>query len=151
VRFAASTYAVGEGAPSIALSIERFAGSVGLVTVDYTTADGSAVAGADYTPASGTLRWSDGDSSRRTVQVSILNDAAVETAETVAVVLRNATGGVTIGAPALADVTITDDDRAASGGGGGGGGGATGLLALLGLLGLMALTWARRRAGWLFN
>ena len=44
------------------------------VTVDYATADGTATAGADYTPANGTLSFAPGEKAK-TVSVAVLDDA----------------------------------------------------------------------------
>ena len=44
------------------------------VTVDYATSDGTAVAGSDYTAASGALTFNAGDTSQ-TVQVTVLTDS----------------------------------------------------------------------------
>ncbi|MFJ9734529.1 glycoside hydrolase family 3 N-terminal domain-containing protein [Streptomyces sp. NPDC101171] len=55
------------------------------VTVTYTTADGTAGPGSDYTPVSGTLTFPAGTASgtSRTVRVPTLRDKAAEPAETV--------------------------------------------------------------------
>ena len=60
-------------------------------TVDYATADGTAVAGEDYAAASGTLTFAPGET-EKTVPVETLADAAAEDAETLALVLSNAAG-----------------------------------------------------------
>jgi len=68
------------------------------VTVDYATADGSALAGSDYTAVSGTLTFIAGEDTK-TISVTILNDADWENTETFT---------VTLSAPS-ANATITDD------------------------------------------
>ena len=65
------------------------------VSVDYATADGSAMAGADYTAKSGTLTFSAGERSK-TVRVDILDDTHDEGAETFSLTLSNASGGVIV-------------------------------------------------------
>ena len=77
-------------------------------TVDYATSDGTAVAGEDYEPGSGTLTFAPGESAR-TVSVSPLDDDVDESAETFHVTLsspENATLG-----RATATGTVFDDDR----------------------------------------
>ena len=59
-----------------------------LVTVAYATMDGTAVAGSDYTAASGTLQFDPGMTSH-TIRVAVLNDTAVEPTETFAVELSD--------------------------------------------------------------
>ena len=58
------------------------------VTVDYATSDGTAVAGSDYTAASGTLTFNAGDTSQ-TVQVTVLTDSDDESQETLTLTLSN--------------------------------------------------------------
>jgi hypothetical protein len=65
--------------------------STSLVTVAYSTANGSATVGADYTTASGTLTFAPGETTR-TILVKTLNDSAAEPSETFTVNLSNAVG-----------------------------------------------------------
>ena len=62
------------------------------MTVDYTTADGSAHAGDDYRAASGTLTFGAGESSK-TIEVGVLDDAHDEGEETLTPTLSNASSG----------------------------------------------------------
>ncbi|WP_230169023.1 Calx-beta domain-containing protein [Roseomonas sp. CECT 9278] len=78
------------------------------VTVDYATADGSAMAGLDYTAASGTLTILAGQLSA-VIDVPILDDTLIEGTEGFALQLSNPTGGATIGT-AQATGSIIDDD-----------------------------------------
>ena len=59
-----------------------------IVTVDYATSDGTAVAGSDYTAASGTLTFNAGDTSQ-TVSVTVLTDSDDESQETLTLTLSN--------------------------------------------------------------
>ena len=65
----------------------------GTVTVDYTTSDGTADAGDDYTAKSGTLTFSAGTTSK-TISVSIADDIENESDETFTVTLSNASGAI---------------------------------------------------------
>ena len=79
------------------------------VTVDYSTSDGTAESGADYTAASGTLTFEAGDRTK-TVSVETADDTADEEDETFTLTLSNASGatlGVSEGTG-----TIADDDEA---------------------------------------
>ena len=58
------------------------------VTVGYATSDGTAVAGSDYTAASGALTFNAGDTSQ-TVQVTVLTDSEDEGQETLSLTLSN--------------------------------------------------------------
>ena len=63
----------------------------GTVTVDYSTSDGSADAGDDYTAKSGTLSFSAGETSK-TISITIEDDTQNESDETFTVTLSNASG-----------------------------------------------------------
>jgi hypothetical protein len=77
------------------------------VTVDYATADGSALAGSDYTSASGTLTFNPGETSK-TISVAVLGDTVIEPTEAFTLNLANA-ANATIARP-QATGTILDND-----------------------------------------
>ena len=79
----------------------------GPVTVDWATVDGSAVAGADYTAASGTLSFAAGETGK-TVSVAVLDDDIDEGSETLTLRLSNATGAVLDDAEAMGTIGNTD-------------------------------------------
>ncbi|MGH7136469.1 MAG: Calx-beta domain-containing protein, partial [Pirellulales bacterium] len=79
------------------------------VTVDYSTHDGTATSGADYTAVSGTLTINS-YLATQTFTIPILNDLLVESDETFFLTLSNATGGARIGENGTATVTILDED-----------------------------------------
>jgi hypothetical protein len=78
------------------------------VTVDYATADGSATAGSDYVPSSGTLVFARGQTSNQ-VTVKVNGDTADEPDETFLLVLSNPTNAVIDRGTGAA--TIQDDDE----------------------------------------
>jgi hypothetical protein len=79
------------------------------ISVQATTADGSAVAGADYTTLSNTVSFAAGETSK-TVTVTVLGDLLNELNETFTVTLSNPSN-VTLGNN-VGTGTITDDDVA---------------------------------------
>lgn len=113
IRFtsASATPSVGESAANVTLTAERVSGSTGAVSVLLSTANGTATAGSDYQAVTNdVLSWGNGDSNNKTIQVPIVGDSAEESNETFTATLSAPTGGATIGSPATATVTITDDD-----------------------------------------
>lgn len=80
-----------------------------VVTVGYSTANGTATAGADFTAVSGTLTFAPGVTSQ-TIAVKIIGDATVESNETFSVALTNPSGATI--AKGTATATITNDDVA---------------------------------------
>ena len=79
------------------------------MAVDYATADLTATQRADYTIASGTLRFAAGGTSK-TFTVLVTDDVYLEGDETLALTLGNQTGGATLGGQSTATLTIQDDD-----------------------------------------
>lgn len=77
------------------------------VTVRYTTSNGTAVAGTDYTASTGVIEFAPGVTSR-TVHVDIIGDTLTESNETFTVALSSPTGATI--ADGTATGTITDDD-----------------------------------------
>ena len=98
--------AVREGDPA-EFVVRLSAASGKVVTVAYATRDGTAVAGADYTSTSGTLRFDAGET-RQTLAVPTVEDATAEETEGFTVQLREPAGATV--ADGTATGTITDDD-----------------------------------------
>jgi len=108
VAFSDATYSVDEAGVAATITVSRTGSTSGSATVNYATADVSAVAGVDYTATNGTLSFADGEASQ-TFSVPILDDALVEGNETIVLTLSGASG-VNLGAVAEAQLTITDND-----------------------------------------
>ena len=81
------------------------------VTVEYSTADDSAVAGSDYVANSGTLNFAGTAGETQTISVTVNGDTRLETDETFTVDLSNPTNSVTI-SDAQGVGTISNDDAA---------------------------------------
>jgi hypothetical protein len=107
--FSASTYSGAENAGSVTITVTRTANTNVAASVNYATSNGSAIAGSDYTAASGTFNFAAGETSKSFV-VSISNDTVVESDETVAMALSSPTAGATLGTPSTATLTIVSDD-----------------------------------------
>jgi uncharacterized delta-60 repeat protein len=78
------------------------------ITVDYTTLDGNAVAGSDYTATQGKITFNPGEPTTQTVTATILDDAIFEDLETFKVKLTNPTNATL--AKTEGTATIIDDD-----------------------------------------
>ena len=102
------------GTSTLTFTVTLSAASTEAATVDYATADGTAVAGADYTPARGTLRFAPGET-EKTISVSVIGDTVDEVDETLALRLSNAQGAILSGGAASLSAigTIADDDLSA--------------------------------------
>jgi hypothetical protein len=108
LQFSVALSTVAESAPKATITVKRSGDTTTAVTVDYITADGSAVAGQDYVATSGTLSFP-AKATSKTFTVSILNDTAVESGEVLALSLQSPVGGV-LGPQGSAALAITDDE-----------------------------------------
>jgi hypothetical protein len=107
LRFGESSYEVLESRGGVLLTVERVGGAQGEVTVTYTSSDGSAKAGIDYTAVSGTLPFLAGESVK-SLLIPILNDTANDPDERFTVTLSNPTGGAVLTGPDKAEVQIQE-------------------------------------------
>ena len=106
-QFNFTSFFVIEDVGMATLTVQRTGGSLGNLTVEYETTDGTATAGQDYTATSGTLTFANGETSK-TIQVPILDDATTEPDETFTLSLKNAANIEAISAPASMVITIQD-------------------------------------------
>jgi len=109
LRFGQSSWEAGEGTGSLTVTVERVSGDSGEVSVDYTTSDGTASSGSDFSSATGTLVFANGERGK-TFSVPILEDGDDEPLENFIVQLFNPTGGADFVAPTQAVVVIIDND-----------------------------------------
>jgi len=96
-----------ESAGTLSYTVLLTSGSVGTVTMDYATADGSAVAGSDYTSTSGSLTFLTGQTTK-TIAVPIASDALNEDDETFTLSVSNVVGAAVTASTGTG--TIVDDD-----------------------------------------
>ena len=109
MQLSQASYAVGEDGGSVTIQITRTTGSSGEARINYSTSNGTATAGSDFTSASGTLVFAEGDTTK-TFNIPITNDSFDETDETFIVRLSDAIGTSGLGEPSIASVIITDND-----------------------------------------
>jgi hypothetical protein len=109
LQLSASGYSISQSAGALTVTVNRIGPSAGAMTVAYGTTPGSAVAGTDYTAASGTLSWGSGDLSSKTFSVNISNSTPFSGNKTFSVALSSPGEGATITSPGNATVTIVGD------------------------------------------
>lgn len=95
------------GTTNLNLIVTLSASSVSTVTVNYATADGTAIAGSDYYAKSGTISFQPGQTSK-SIAISVKGDRTREPNETFYVDLFNPTGAIIADGEATA--TILNDD-----------------------------------------
>ena len=102
--FSIDSASVAEGA-SVILTVTRGGYLSRSVSVNYSTQDGTAIAGSDYQSATGTLTFGPNQTTQ-TITIPILKDSVVETAESFSVVLGNPLGGDVVGSPGTVSITL---------------------------------------------
>ena len=102
-----SSYTVNVSDGVVTVTVDRTGGSDGKASVKYATAPGTAKAGKDFTPRTGTLNWADGDGDPKTIQIPVKKAATPQPDKAFSVKLSKATGA-SMGT-AVATVTIHDD------------------------------------------
>jgi hypothetical protein len=107
----AASYSIGEGDGSATITITRSGFTAAADSVHFATANGTAIAGSDYTAVDQTVSFAAGVTSQ-TVSIPITDDAVIEGNETVLLSLSSPSAGTTIGSPQAATLTIVDNDRA---------------------------------------
>jgi Tol biopolymer transport system component len=105
LQFDTAEYKALEGS-SARITVIRNGFITGNSTIDYSTSDGTARAGSDYVPTSGTLRFSPGEYSK-SFNVPLIIDTLQEGSETINLTLSNPTGA-TIRVQTTAVITIND-------------------------------------------
>ncbi len=113
-NFASASIAANEGDGSVDLTVDL--STAADCDIDVVLTGGSATNGADYSlAASTTLNFTAVGATSQSVSVSLIDDMDLEMDETIDVQLQNVTGTCIIGAASVAEVTISDNDNAASG------------------------------------
>ena len=108
VSFKVADYSVHEGAGEAIVVVSVSVPSGLPITVDINSADGTAVAGSDYTAVSQTITIDPG-TLVQTFTVTLLDDGDTEDDETFTLTMSNATNA-TVGDTDTTTVTIRDDD-----------------------------------------
>jgi hypothetical protein len=109
LQFGAAAYGVRGDAGEAVITVNRTGGNASDVGIRYSTDGGNAVAGTDYTPASGTLTFGAGEMSK-TFTIPILPNPLLGGDRTVILTLGDPTGGGTLGPQGMAILSIHDTD-----------------------------------------
>lgn len=115
IEFFSSSFTADEGPPPRApgfatITVLNIGGTPG--SVDYYTADGTAIAGLDYIPSSGTLAFAPGQT-QATFPIQLIDNGDAAPDKTVNLILTNVLGGPVLGCLTNAVLTILDDETRA--------------------------------------
>ena len=108
MALSAGTYSLQQNAGAARVTVTRTGGSSGAASVHYATANGTAIAGRDYTAASGALSWASGDASSKTFSVAVSNATPYTGTRTFSVALSGASGSA-LGTPSSSTVSVVGD------------------------------------------
>jgi predicted outer membrane repeat protein len=98
-----------EDGGSATVTVSRVNGADGQVSIDVVTSDGLARAGLDYTAATETLNWADGEGGSKSFVVHILQDDVNEGWEDVVLTLTNPVGNPALGLATSRVVILPSD------------------------------------------
>lgn len=110
LQFDSNAHVVLENAGSLTMTVSRSGPTLGNVSVEFATIDGTARANIDYVPTVQTLTWANGENGPKTIAIPILDRPFFNGTRTLSVVLKSASGGAQAGGPGT--ITINDDDPA---------------------------------------
>ncbi len=115
VHFDANGYNIEKTASigQITIIVARTGGNQGAGSVDYDFSAGTAVAGKNFEPLSGTLTFGSKETSKKIV-MKIMNDTSTTGTKTVNLVLKNAKGAVGISSPSTVTLNINDPNAPSS-------------------------------------
>lgn len=117
LQFTSSTFNTAEASASVALTVQRFGGSSGAISVSYVTANGTALAGRDYVAKTNTLAWANGDTGNKALLITLVNSGDTSsTPRTFTVSLFNPTGGAGLGNSVATVVIAMTPPQVTSGG-----------------------------------
>ena len=105
LKFSRSSEKVSQAVGAVTLTVQRAGSTLGPVAVSYATADGTAIAGTDYTAVGGPLNWAAGDATSRTISVPIINRGG-NLADRKFTVNLSAPTGATLTNPSTVTITI---------------------------------------------
>lgn len=109
INFASATYSVAENGGQATIDLTLSNESDTAVTVNYATANGTAVSGSDYTAIPPTTMTFNPGEISKSFNVAILDDVAAEPDETVHLSLSSPSANATLGNQSTAILTIVDD------------------------------------------
>ena len=108
-QFNATGVVTNENAGSVLVGVTRTGNATQLLTINYATSNGTAVAGSDYVATSGSLQFAPGETIKY-FSVPLIDDGLVERTENINLVL-SAPNGTVLGSPFTSTITILDDDK----------------------------------------
>ena len=107
LNFSVATASVAENGSTLVVTVQRSGTVNASASVTVKSVEGTAEPAADFNAASNVLSWNAGELDPKTVNITIRDDALVESDETFTLELQNVNGD-TVGSTGTLTVTITD-------------------------------------------
>ncbi|MBK7895965.1 MAG: Calx-beta domain-containing protein [Candidatus Promineifilaceae bacterium] len=104
---------VAENAGTANLNVNINVAPTEVITVSYSTANGTAVAVSDYVAVTGIITFGINDTTPKQISIPIVDDTAVEGTQSFLLQLTNPVSA-TLGSPSVASINITDNDGGAT-------------------------------------
>ena len=95
-----------DGTANFVITLDR--PSAGVVSINYATQDGTALAGSDYVAEAGTLKFAPGETAK-TVKVQLINDTLPEGAEAFSLALSGLVGATALNPVGTAVIAANDE------------------------------------------
>ena len=89
VLFDQAAYAASETDDGVTITVRREGGTDSAISANYSVTGGTATAGVDYTPISGTLTWAAGDAAPQTIYLPFVKNQLIEGTRTIALSLTS--------------------------------------------------------------
>jgi len=106
VQFSPTSFTANDTDGTAAVTLTRTNGSLGTASVNYSTSDGTALAGTNYTKSRGTVGWKNGDSANKTINIPV-RATGIYGPNTSFTVTLSEVSGATLGT-STATVTVVD-------------------------------------------
>jgi hypothetical protein len=114
VALATTSYTVAQTATALTVTAARTGSATGAVSVAYATANGTAVAGTNYTATSGTLQWASGEMAAKSFTIPTRSTVAFTGTKNFTIKLA-APSGAALGTPSAATATLMGSAAASPG------------------------------------
>ena len=112
ISLGSAVASVSEAGTNVIITLIRSGASNTLVSVDFSTVNGTAIGGSDFGATNGTVTFAANTGGSKTIVIPIFNDSVIENNETFSFQLSNPQGGVQLGTITNETVTIENDDFA---------------------------------------
>ena len=95
---------------NVTVNVSRIGSSIGELSFNYETVNGTAEAGQDFETVSGQITWADGENDTKQITVNVLDDNIEESSETFSIALSSI-DNARLGTNPSIEITIADDDN----------------------------------------